>query len=39
MAGIGPEEVQYVSYHGTSTELNDRIEAILQNKPVVPSYN
>ncbi len=25
-AGIGPEAVQYVSYHGTSTELNDRIE-------------
>lgn len=24
--GIPPEEVQYVSYHGTSTELNDRIE-------------
>jgi 3-oxoacyl-[acyl-carrier-protein] synthase II len=25
-AGIPPEEVQYISYHGTSTELNDRIE-------------
>lgn len=25
-AGIPPEAVQYVSYHGTSTELNDRIE-------------
>jgi 3-oxoacyl-[acyl-carrier-protein] synthase II len=25
-AGITPEDVQYVSYHGTSTELNDRIE-------------
>lgn len=25
-AGIAPEAVQYVSYHGTSTELNDRIE-------------
>ncbi len=25
-AGIGPENVQYISYHGTSTELNDRIE-------------
>ena len=25
-AGIAPEQVQYVSYHGTSTELNDRIE-------------
>jgi 3-oxoacyl-[acyl-carrier-protein] synthase II len=24
--GIGPEDVDYVSYHGTSTELNDRIE-------------
>ena len=23
---IGPEQVDYVSYHGTSTELNDRIE-------------
>jgi 3-oxoacyl-[acyl-carrier-protein] synthase II len=25
-AGVAPEAVQYVSYHGTSTELNDRIE-------------
>jgi 3-oxoacyl-[acyl-carrier-protein] synthase II len=25
-ADLPPEEVQYVSYHGTSTELNDRIE-------------
>ncbi|MDX2151018.1 MAG: beta-ketoacyl-[acyl-carrier-protein] synthase family protein [Bryobacteraceae bacterium] len=25
-AGIEREEVQYVNYHGTSTELNDRIE-------------
>lgn len=25
-AGVPPEGVQYVSYHGTSTELNDRIE-------------
>lgn len=25
-AGIGPAEVQYVNLHGTSTELNDRIE-------------
>src|SRR6202044_669592 len=25
-AGIGPHDVQYVSYHGTATELNDRIE-------------
>ena len=25
-AGIPPEAVQYVNYHGTSTELNDRIE-------------
>lgn len=24
--GITPEDVQYVSYHGTATELNDRIE-------------
>jgi 3-oxoacyl-[acyl-carrier-protein] synthase II len=24
--GIAPADVQYVSYHGTSTELNDRIE-------------
>src|SRR5262245_21735186 len=25
-AGIPPSEVQYINYHGTSTELNDRIE-------------
>jgi len=25
-AGIQPGDVQYISYHGTSTELNDRIE-------------
>jgi 3-oxoacyl-[acyl-carrier-protein] synthase II len=25
-AGIPPTEVQYINYHGTSTELNDRIE-------------
>lgn len=25
-AGVDPSEVQYVNYHGTSTELNDRIE-------------
>jgi 3-oxoacyl-[acyl-carrier-protein] synthase II len=25
-AGIPPSEVQYIGYHGTSTELNDRIE-------------
>jgi 3-oxoacyl-[acyl-carrier-protein] synthase II len=25
-AGIPPTEVQYIHYHGTSTELNDRIE-------------
>jgi 3-oxoacyl-[acyl-carrier-protein] synthase II len=25
-AGIGPGDVGYVNYHGTSTELNDRIE-------------
>jgi 3-oxoacyl-[acyl-carrier-protein] synthase II len=25
-AGIGPGQVQYVNLHGTSTELNDRIE-------------
>jgi 3-oxoacyl-[acyl-carrier-protein] synthase II len=25
-AGIPPEAVQYINYHGTSTELNDRIE-------------
>jgi len=25
-AAIGPEDIQYVNLHGTSTELNDRIE-------------
>ncbi|HUK18271.1 MAG TPA: beta-ketoacyl-[acyl-carrier-protein] synthase family protein [Bryobacteraceae bacterium] len=25
-AGIAPSDVEYVNYHGTSTELNDRIE-------------
>jgi 3-oxoacyl-[acyl-carrier-protein] synthase II len=25
-AGIAPADVQYVNYHGTSTDLNDRIE-------------
>ena len=25
-AGIAPKHVDYISYHGTSTELNDRIE-------------
>lgn len=25
-SGIAPSDVQYISYHGTSTELNDRIE-------------
>jgi len=25
-AGITPSDVQYINYHGTSTELNDRIE-------------
>jgi len=25
-AGVAPDEVDYLNYHGTSTELNDRIE-------------
>lgn len=25
-AGIGPDEIGYINYHGTSTDLNDRIE-------------
>jgi 3-oxoacyl-[acyl-carrier-protein] synthase II len=27
-AGICPEAVEYINYHGTSTELNDRIETL-----------
>ncbi|HSA96783.1 MAG TPA: beta-ketoacyl-ACP synthase II [Acidobacteriota bacterium] len=27
-AGIGPDEVQYINAHGTSTELNDKTETI-----------
>jgi 3-oxoacyl-[acyl-carrier-protein] synthase II len=25
-AGVGPEQIGYISYHGTATDLNDRIE-------------
>jgi len=25
-AGLGPEDIQYVNLHGTSTEMNDRVE-------------
>ena len=39
-AEIGPEDIQYVNLHGTSTELNDRIETralklALNGQPVV----
>jgi 3-oxoacyl-[acyl-carrier-protein] synthase II len=27
-AGIGPESVQYVNAHGTSTDVNDRVESL-----------
>lgn len=26
-AGVRPDEVEYLNYHGTSTELNDRVES------------
>ncbi len=32
-AGIPSEAVQYVNYHGTSTELNDRIETRAMKLP------
>jgi len=41
-AGIGPDDVQYVNLHGTSTQLNDRIEtralklALGERAPEVP---
>jgi len=31
--GIAPGDVQYIHYHGTSTELNDRIETRAVNSP------
>src|SRR4029077_16943703 len=27
-AGLGPEHVQYVNAHGTSTDVNDRVESL-----------
>jgi 3-oxoacyl-[acyl-carrier-protein] synthase II len=41
-AGIGPDEVDHVNAHGTSTPLNDRVEArvierVLGSRPVVTS--
>jgi 3-oxoacyl-[acyl-carrier-protein] synthase II len=32
VAGIGPEEIDYVNTHGTGTPLNDRIEAIAMRR-------
>lgn len=31
-AGVTPEEVQYINAHGTSTELNDKIESLAIKK-------
>ncbi len=35
--GVAPEEVEYLSYHGTSTDLNDRVETRAVKKAFGPA--
>ncbi len=36
-AGLAPSEIDYISYHGTGTELNDRVETLAVKKAFGPS--